>query len=63
VPPASGSLRPPASCIGTYAAVHTLRTVHDAVDTVDPSSAGLLHTIIDSLEKAAWMLKSENPKV
>ena len=46
-----------------YAAVDTLRTVHDDVDTVDPSSADLLHTIIDALEKAAWMLKSENRKI
>jgi starvation-inducible DNA-binding protein len=46
-----------------YAAVHTLRTVHDDVDTADPSSADLLHTIIDALEKAAWMLKSENRKI
>jgi starvation-inducible DNA-binding protein len=46
-----------------YAAVHTLRTVHDDVDTADPSSADPLHTIIDTLEKAAWMLKSENRKI
>src|ERR1700741_3792616 len=32
-----------------YAAVDTLRTVHDDVDTADPSSADLLHTIIDAL--------------
>jgi starvation-inducible DNA-binding protein len=46
-----------------YAAVDTMRNVHDDVDTVDPSSADLLHTIIDALEKAAWMLKSENRKI
>jgi len=46
-----------------YAAVDTLRTVHDDVDTADPSSADLLHNIIDDLEKAAWMLKSENRKI
>jgi starvation-inducible DNA-binding protein len=46
-----------------YAAVGTIRTVHDDVDAADPSSADLLHTIIDVLEKAAWMLKSENRKV
>jgi starvation-inducible DNA-binding protein len=46
-----------------YAAVDTLRTVHDDVDTADPSSADLLHKIIDDLEKAAWMLKSENRKI
>src|ERR1700754_1131527 len=46
-----------------YAAVNTLRTVHDDVDAVDPSTSDLLHEIIDGLEKAAWMLKSENRKI
>jgi starvation-inducible DNA-binding protein len=46
-----------------YAAVDTMRSVHDDVDHADPSSADLLHAIIDSLEKAAWMLKLENRKV
>jgi starvation-inducible DNA-binding protein len=46
-----------------YAAVDTIRTVHDDVDAADPSSADLLHTVIDVLEKSAWMLKSENRKV
>src|SRR3954465_9357584 len=36
-----------------YAAVSTIRTVHDAVDAVDPSTSDLLHEIIDSLEKQA----------
>ncbi|MDT5367859.1 MAG: starvation-inducible DNA-binding protein [Mycobacterium sp.] len=46
-----------------YAAVSTIRTVHDAVDAVDPSTSDLLHEIVNSLEKQAWMLKSENRKV
>jgi starvation-inducible DNA-binding protein len=46
-----------------YAAVDTMRTVHDDVDAADPSSADLLHAIIDESEKAAWMLKSENRKI
>jgi starvation-inducible DNA-binding protein len=46
-----------------YATVDTIRTVHDDVDAADPSSADLLHNIIDGLEKAAWMLNSENRKV
>jgi starvation-inducible DNA-binding protein len=64
-PPAEQSTTDSVAFITTaiYAAVHTLRTVHDDVDTADPSSADPLHTIIDSLEKAAWMLKSENRKV
>jgi starvation-inducible DNA-binding protein len=46
-----------------YAAVDTLRAVHDDVDAEDPSTADLLHQIIDSLEKLAWMIKSENRKI
>lgn len=46
-----------------YAAVETIRTVHDDVDAVDPSTSDLLHVMIDSLEKQAWMLKSENRKI
>jgi starvation-inducible DNA-binding protein len=43
-----------------YAVVGTMRTVHDDVDAADPSTADLLHGIIDALEKEAWVLKSEN---
>ncbi|PRC55986.1 DNA starvation/stationary phase protection protein, partial [Mycobacterium sp. ITM-2017-0098] len=46
-----------------YAAVDTLRTVHDAVDAEDPTTADTLHQLIDGLEKLAWLLKSENRKV
>ncbi|MDT5371035.1 MAG: starvation-inducible DNA-binding protein [Mycobacterium sp.] len=46
-----------------YATVDTLRTVHDDVDAEDPSTADLLHQIIDSLEKLGWMIKSENRKI
>ncbi|HEX7658567.1 MAG TPA: DNA starvation/stationary phase protection protein [Pseudonocardiaceae bacterium] len=38
----------------------TVRAVHDEVDAEDPSTADLLHAIIDSLEKFAWLLSSEN---
>ena len=38
----------------------TARAVHDAVDAEDPATADLLHAVIDSLEKQAWMLSSEN---
>jgi starvation-inducible DNA-binding protein len=47
----------------TYAAVDTMRTVHDAVDAEDPSTADILHQLIDGLEKLAWLIKSENRKV
>ena len=40
-----------------YAAVDTVRSVHDEVDAAD-----LLHSIITDLEKQAWMLNSENGK-
>ncbi|OBJ79152.1 Dps family protein [Mycobacterium colombiense] len=43
-----------------YAVVGTIRAVHDDVDVADPSTADLLHAIIDELEKHAWLLKSEN---
>jgi starvation-inducible DNA-binding protein len=45
-----------------YAVVDTMRTVHDQVDAADPSTADLLHAMIDELEKEAWLLKSENLK-
>jgi starvation-inducible DNA-binding protein len=46
-----------------YTAVDTIRAVHDAVDAVDPSTTDLLHAIIDTLEKLAWMVKSKNRKL
>lgn len=41
------------------AAVMTVRGVHDTVDAADPSSADLFHSIINDLEKQAWMLSAE----
>ncbi|KRQ19212.1 MULTISPECIES: Dps family protein [Mycobacteroides] len=46
-----------------YATVKTLRAVHDAVDDEDPTTADILHQLIDGLEKLAWLIKSENRKV
>ena len=65
IPPAELSTTEAVDLITTriYAAVDTARIVHDDVDTADPSSADLLHDIINDLEKAAWMLKSENRKI
>ncbi|GAA3360717.1 DNA starvation/stationary phase protection protein [Streptomyces antimycoticus] len=40
--------------------VDTLRTRHDQIDNEDPSTADLLHAIIDALEKHAWMVSAEN---
>lgn len=46
-----------------YATVDTMRAVHDEVDAEDPSTADVLHQLIDGLEKLAWLIKSENRKV
>jgi starvation-inducible DNA-binding protein len=64
-PPAERSTIDTVDLITTriYAAVDTVRTVHDDVDAADPSTADLLHVIIDDLEKQAWMLKAENRKI
>jgi starvation-inducible DNA-binding protein len=45
------------------ATVDTMRNVHEAVDAEDPSTADILHQLIDGLEKLAWLIKSENRKV
>lgn len=39
--------------------VGTLRTVHDEVDEVDPTSADILHGIIEKLEQQAWFVSAE----
>lgn len=46
-----------------YATTGTARAVHDSVDDEDPTTADLLHQIIETLEKLAWMIKSENRKI
>lgn len=43
-----------------YAAAGTARTIHDAVDAEDPTSADILHSILEKLEQFAWMIDSEN---
>lgn len=42
------------------AVVATAREVHDAVDEEDPTSADLLHAILERLEQLAWMVSAEN---
>lgn len=42
------------------ATVGTMREVHDTVDEADPTSADLLHGIIEKLEQYAWMVGAEN---
>jgi len=42
------------------AVVQSCRAVHDDIDDEDPTSADLLHQIIESLEQFAWMVSAEN---
>ncbi len=42
------------------AVVQTMRGVHDEVDEEDPTSADILHAIIEKLEQFAWMVSAEN---
>ena len=40
----------------------TARRVHDAVDKADPTTADILHVIIEKLEQYAWMVSAEHQK-
>lgn len=42
------------------AAVSTVRDVHDQVDEEDPTSADILHAVLEQLEQLAWMVSAEN---
>lgn len=42
------------------ATVATIREVHDEVDDEDPTSADILHGVIERLEQFAWMVSAEN---
>jgi starvation-inducible DNA-binding protein len=42
------------------ATIGTMRDVHDDVDEEDPTSADILHAIIEKLEQFAWMVSAEN---
>jgi len=44
------------------ATVATIREVHDDVDEEDPTSADILHAVIERLEQFAWMVSAENRK-
>lgn len=44
------------------AAAETCRKVHDEVDEADPTTADILHKVIETLEKYAWMVGAENMK-
>lgn len=38
----------------------TCRDVHDAVDEEDPTSADILHSVLERLEQLSWMVSAEN---
>lgn len=40
----------------------TARRVHDEVDGADPTSADILHKVIEEVEQYAWMVSAENQK-
>jgi starvation-inducible DNA-binding protein len=40
-------------------AVNVIRAVHDEVDEQDPTSADLLHAVLEGLEKQRWMLTAQ----
>ena len=42
------------------ATIGTCREVHDDVDEEDPTSADILHAVLESLEQFAWMVSAEN---
>lgn len=42
------------------AATSTVRDVHDDVDEEDPTSADILHSILERLEQLSWMVSAEN---
>lgn len=43
-------------------AAGTCRRVHDEVDEADPTSADILHAIIESLEQYSWLVNAETMK-
>jgi starvation-inducible DNA-binding protein len=41
------------------AVANVIREVHDRVDAADPTSADVLHTVLEALEKHRWMLAAQ----
>ena len=41
------------------AVVNVIRAVHDDVDGQDPTSADILHTVLEGLEKQRWMFTAQ----
>jgi starvation-inducible DNA-binding protein len=38
----------------------TARRIHEEVDAEDPTTADILHTVLEPLEQLAWIIDSEN---
>lgn len=43
-----------------WTVAHAARNIHDDVDAEDPTTADLLHEIIERTEQLAWMVSAEN---
>lgn len=43
-----------------YAVAGTARRIHDDVDAEDPTTADLLHAVLERVEQLAWLVDSEN---
>jgi starvation-inducible DNA-binding protein len=44
------------------AVAETCRRVHDPVDEADPTTADILHVVIEKIEQYAWMVSAEKQK-
>ena len=42
-----------------YAVAGTARTIHEDVDAADPTSADMLHAILERIEQLAWLTEAE----
>ncbi|QZY29506.1 Dps family protein [Nocardioides coralli] len=43
-----------------YGVAGTARRIHDEVDAEDPTTADIIHTVLERLEQLAWMIDAEN---
>ncbi|MBM9463497.1 DNA starvation/stationary phase protection protein [Aeromicrobium sp. YIM 150415] len=43
-----------------YAVAATARRIHDDVDAEDPTTADIIHSILERIEQLAWMIDAEN---
>ncbi len=43
-----------------YAVTGTARRIHDSVDEEDPTTADIIHAVLERLEQLAWMIDAEN---